>query len=528
MRESKIVRSVSIFALIAILLVNATVIILPANADLGPDFNLKWSSGYLAGGGEAVLAADVIGDDNIYEVFYAGNNWVYCLDGNDGSIIWDTQVNGVGDTCQPQMADLDNDGSLEIVVALKSPAGLRILDAEDGDLWPTTGLGPNSAWGRTDSSPVIGDVNGDGYPTIFFPTMAFTSDTPTTGRLFAFEYDEGAEGIVQRMWRYVWHPCAGGLSLADTDNDGVFELYMADRDTGYNDGSWGRGCISFWAENLTERWSVYDWLMSSNIPMLADVNKDGILDVVAANLRGGLAVYNSTDGRPLGDRRGDNERINTHYQSSVYDIDGDGNLEMLSADGYYARYGKDVDIFDLVDWYDEGANLIAWDEDDNHGIFFGPQIGEVTGDGVMDIVAVEYRGLYIFNGTNYALMDSYTGLTYRCVSSCIQDIDDDGLNEILVQSQGGRVYCFNTPGIAASPRARSWVQFYSESRNGVSEYVPFDRSWPDVTSTDPYYKEVDVPTSITQLSFSLSHPEGSTMDWSVTTNPDMAETAHTT
>ena len=79
---------------------------------------------------------------------------------------------------------------------------------------------------------------------------------------------------------------------------------------------------------------------SSNIPMLADVNKDGIVDVVTTDLKSGVCVLNSTNGHPLTNADGTllyQTRINgrhNHYQSSIYDIDGDGNLEVLSGDGY--------------------------------------------------------------------------------------------------------------------------------------------------------------------------------------------------
>ena len=79
---------------------------------------------------------------------------------------------------------------------------------------------------------------------------------------------------------FTWRPCSGGLSLADTDNDGVFELYQGDRGIYYGDGNYGGGERSWWAENLTIRWSRLDALTSSQAPALVDVNGDGILDVV--------------------------------------------------------------------------------------------------------------------------------------------------------------------------------------------------------------------------------------------------------
>ena len=43
---------------------------------------------------------------------------------------------------------------------------------------------------------------------------------------------------------FTWRACSGGLSLGDTDNDGVFELYQGDRDMDYGDGNYGKGVKS--------------------------------------------------------------------------------------------------------------------------------------------------------------------------------------------------------------------------------------------------------------------------------------------
>jgi hypothetical protein len=384
--------------------------------------------------------------------------------------------------------------------------------------------------GRCDSSPVAGDVDGDGYPDLFLGIMAYELQ-PDTGKLIHYEYNPATGHIVEVRRRVVWHPCAGGLSLGDTDNDGTFELYMADRSiAGMSDGSWGRGLRSFWAENLTSRWDVYDNMMSSNIPMLVDVNKDGILDVVATDLSRGVMVLNSSDGRPLTNDEGTELRATNlprrnHYQSSIYDIDGDGNLEILSGDGKEASYDN-VTVWDLWDWtLDATINTTlvggrSWK---------GPTVGNVTSDPYMDMIVVTFDINNRNNGTvqiydhNFNLVYVNTGLQHRAIDAIVQDVDqnDGGLNELLVLTQGGRIYCYETLGAAANPRARSEVQFYSESRLGASEYVPYERVYPDVSSPSPSNGAVGVSTGLSTLSFRLNHPYGELMDYLVTCTPDI-------
>lgn len=498
---------------IGILLVSVFMVAFPVKAQPSV-LELKWEATGTPGGGEGMLIADVRGDYIGEEIIYAGEGEVVCLDGRYGNEIWGQSYSGVSDTVQIQMGDVDNDGDLEIIVPMKHPAGLWVLHADTGDdMWS---IGPNWGWGRVDCSPVIADIDGDGYPTIFFATMGFL-EQPNTGKLIAFEYDPSEGTIVERYRRIIWHPCSGGLSIADTDNDGIFELYMGDRHVYYNDGSWARGCRSFWAENFSSRWDLYDWLMSSNIPMLADVDKDGILDVIATQLRGGLAVLNSSDGRPLGNRLNYDLDLPGHYQPTIYDIDGDGNLEILLADGEHDSTTDDIVIWDLYNWEEDARMYVGkcWQ---------GPQVGNVYGDEDMEIIATSFYGVHVFDNS-YNLLYEITGLGAggRLVYAVIQDIDDDGHNEIVVPSQGRRIYAFDIDdgGFAPIQRARSEVQFYSERRLGVSEYVPFERPWPDVSSPSPANGQKGVDILLSELSFNISHPEGASMSYTVTTDPDI-------
>ena len=63
-----------------------------------------------------------------------------------------------------------------------------------------------------------------------------------------------------------WRSCSGGLSLADTDNDGEFELYMGDRRMYYGDGNYGKGTIAYWARNMSIIWQRLDFLKQQSSP----------------------------------------------------------------------------------------------------------------------------------------------------------------------------------------------------------------------------------------------------------------------
>ena len=488
----------------------------------------KWMTKTGFRGVSGVLAADVNGDGKD-EVIYAGKGGVGVHNGTEGGVIWSVADSGIGDHAQPQMADLNNDGILEIIVPLESPTGLLVLRANSGSTYwrLQTGLG-----GSTYSSPVIFDIDGNGYPTIFIGSTDTSNGLDGTGRVSAVSY----EGIILYQ-AFSWRPCSGGLSIADTNWDGEFELYMGERnmylnDPEYGDNDYGKGVVSFWAKNLSLRWYRPEIFCSSQIPMIADVNKDGTLDIIIGDLDGGLAVLNATDGSTIKMTRGIPQTAPTHYQPSIYDIDGDGNLEMLMADPHDTT-SDDLVVWDLVKWQVDARIYLGKN-------FYGPQVADVTGDGIMEIIACNYKSILIVDKA-YRVIDGVVGLSGDITDqgeirnidgismlvgtlnyAVAQDVDGDDYLELIVSTQSGDIYAFDTPARRPNPRPRTEVQFYSEFRLGAAEYVlPQGGPEPTISYPSPLNLATDVPITLTQLNFTLVDFQLDPMNYTVTTYPDI-------
>jgi hypothetical protein len=247
-----------------------------------------------------------------------------------------------------------------------------------------------------------------------------------------------------------------------------------------------------------------------------------------------------------------------HYQHSVYDIDYDGNLEILVADGEHSGTCHETVIWDLVDWVEDGR-FLGYTGGVPRWSYYGPMLADVTGDGRMEIVQTSWDevatgGLHIYTFDEVeglVLLDEAFFSTWNFPNyASVQDIDDDGLVEIVVSSQGGRVWAFDTytgkawnhPDIGL-PRPRSEVQFYSERRMGAAEYLsPPSVGAPEYTLTmvtvgsgdytlDPdqptytFGAEVEV-TAIPAVGWVLDHWEldgvnvGSANPYTVTMNED--------
>lgn len=411
-----------------------------------------------------VVAGDINGD-GAAEVFQAGGGMANCLDGTTGNIIWQRPV--VGGGSKPQMADCNGDGILDLIVTI-SWSGIEVLHGANGTTyWRTTGLG-----GHSEASPVAFDINGDSCAEVFYASEDITNGWNGTGRVTSLTHDGH---IVNQI--FAFRPCAGGLSIADTNFDGQFELYMGDRDENYSNCSGvPRGLRAFLIDEdgtLHCNWNRSDILMSSHCPMIADVNGDGKLDIIACHQRGGIWVIDSTNGTTINGaytvRCSDNQRFPGHYQPSVCDIDGDGHLELLAADGDHPENytSDDVAIWDLVSWIEKG--LLP------HICKMGPTTGDVTGDGQLDVLVCSYHGIHVYtwNHTTSCLqfLEEHSGFSGIAGPAHVTDIDGDGYNEIIVGTSNSWIYAYDTFAPSPTPRALAGTGHYSTYRNGQAIYT---------------------------------------------------------
>ncbi|MEY2567813.1 MAG: hypothetical protein QOE35_2342 [Actinomycetota bacterium] len=376
---------------------------------------------------------DVDGNGSNDVVIGSDNGWVFAF-GAGGQILpgW-PQFTGYNadypshcstDACtgvvgSPTLADLDNDGRLEVIVGSFSHK-IYVWRA-DGSVLPGW---PRDVWDGVASTAAVGDVDRDGSPDIVI----------------------GSD---------VGNDCGNCQPFGAIARGGLVHVMRVD---GTELPGWPQATSGF-------AWSS---------PALADLDNDGSLEVISGS---GFFPSNEPRGRSLYAWRGDGSLMwrfdapNVIIGSpAVADLTGDGYPEIAIGDQSGNMY--------LLTWY--GAAV--WSRDGvsaqvpngNGGYFFGPMLADVTGDGVPEVVASDANWrVKAWTVSGDRVLDTSTRFT-MWNSPAIGDLDGDGTNEVVMGSaradgagptlpeQGGRgeLWVLNTNGRGGL----AWPQHQSRVR----------------------------------------------------------------
>ncbi len=374
-----------------------------------------------------VTLAD-LNDDGVEEIIFGINTTLFALNG-DGTIFFEKAVEGPI-LLPPSIADLDDDGSPEIIINTGYPTTVGRVYVKDsnGDDLPGWPLSFNDKW--MINAPAIADVDGDGTLDIVTGER-FGS---TQGFVHALNID-GTE--INENWP-VEVPATPAFtpSIGDIDNDGSNDVVIAASSAGmYAFNSDGTILDGF---PLVETGVNYSY----QSPMLVDLDGDETLEIVGANHGDNAAFYvlnhdaTYAPGWPIALGGW------TYAPSTVADLDDDGTYEIFMGDRNTSNDTTDLPtIYGLTP---EGTNIANFPIEKyggNEGVI---TIGDVNDDGVWDIIfssiltdADGFGYIHAYSSDGSGEIDGFPlrpeGFTFLN-GAVLGDVDNDGLMDLTANS----------------------------------------------------------------------------------------------
>ncbi|MFH1746067.1 MAG: FG-GAP-like repeat-containing protein [Planctomycetota bacterium] len=403
--------------------------------------------------------ADLDGDgvkDIILSTYYTGANpyaggFVHALDINGNALPgWPKDITPGPFPGSPAVADLDNNGDMEVIVGNWYRAFVWNHDGTDFPGWPQS-IG-------TYNSPAVADVDNDGDLEIIY--------TSTSKRLYVWHHD----GSTLPGWPYLSAQLIGDPAVGDIDGDGDLEIAGA----------------TYQGPTGPDPFEVYVWELNGTVATgfpvatsgiakapvaLGDVDADGQVEIVAC-------AYDTSNNDYLyvWDAQGNLETgwpVQATYirlsGPALGDLDADGDLEILIGGAQPSPLMEKIYAY-----HHDGTSVTGWPVVLTHpgaagNVNSSPVIADVDGDNQPEVFLKTHDHLFalhadgtLVEGFPYYLSDeNHTGTTTP--TPAVADCDNDGDVEFVHVSNFGTVAFFDQPG-GFSPNDAYWPMYKHDAR----------------------------------------------------------------
>ncbi|MBE0646040.1 MAG: VCBS repeat-containing protein [Bacteroidetes bacterium] len=316
-------------------------------------------------------AGDIDNDGRLELVFgcYRNDSSVYALNAEDGSLLWKVETHTPGgDGCNdvaPVIFDVDNDGSMEVVVPSSCNPTTYCFDGSTGAIkWaaPTRG---------SDSPPTVADIDGDGKLEILHGEFG--------GYVICLNAEDGNREWELAVDTHSWIQTAP--TLLDADNDGTLDFIVAtwNRTAGDTNTIRAYRCSDrslLWSRPLAD--------VTYHGTTVADLDGDGLPELAIGDYSGTLSVLNAEDGSIAWTMPSIGSGHYIGAPVSAGDVDGDGYCELI-----------------VVSWYKvmalsrSGTRLWEYDIPGYSTAFRGAALADVDGDALPDVIFGTSSGLLV-------------------------------------------------------------------------------------------------------------------------------------
>lgn len=427
-----------------------------------------------------VNAADVDGNGT-KEIIVGYNNKVSIVDHSGAQLPgWpqtiDPTNSGANIQISPVVADLDGDGSPEILAA--NNQNKVFIWSANGTLW--------SGWPKSlaffGTNIAVDDLTGDGPKEIIISTFGSV-------RVF------NTNGVMLPGFPVFTNASNSPPAIGDVDGDGQKEIVVATgtgptnlymiKANGVVMPNWPKAINPQLASNFT----------SSSYPVLGDLDGDGALECVIGSTNGFVYAFRANGSFVPGWPQA--TKVAVVNSPAIGDIDGDGLPEVVAGNDRIIENGASANY--LFAWHANGAVLPNWPVKYDRqitGSSFGygaPALADLDQDGRADVIvssdstfgAASALNAYKSDGSKVPGFPKPTLDNGAFVTNtvAVADLDGDGFMEMAWIDHNALLYVWDlsAPSTAVAP----WPMFQHDARHtGASLRTP-EMIPPTTTITSP-------------------------------------------
>jgi hypothetical protein len=327
---------------------------------------------------------------------------------------------GALDTNFVAIADMNNDGLLDIVVGNDGDKNQLIVNAGDGTFLEDTVDLPGGALNTR--SVAIADMNNDGLLDIVVGNYDSQKNKLiiNAGDGNFLEDAVDLPGGVQNTY---------SVAIADMNNDGLLDIVVGNYDSQKNKLIINAGDGNFLEDAVDLPGGVQNTLSVA----IADMDNDGLLDIVVGNANyNNQLITNAGDGTFLEDAVDLPGGVQTTISVAIADMNNDGLLDIV-----IGNWNKNQLIMNAGD----GTLEDAVDLPGGVQTTISVAIADMNNDGLLDIVIGNWnKNQLIMNASDGTLEDAVDlpGGAQNTYSVAIADMNNDGLLDIVIGNLGDK------------------------------------------------------------------------------------------
>jgi hypothetical protein len=330
------------------------------------------------------------------------------------------------------LGDVDADGRVDVVIANVYGGNALVLSGGGGFLFPAASpLPPGSA-----SAVALGDVDGDADVDAYWGVGTANVNVPRQDRL---DLNDGSGGFTDATGNL---PLEGNITdavaLFDADADGDLDVFRGN-DGGQPDGLFRNDGSGVFAEDPV---AIPPDNRSAHGVAIGDVDGDLDLDVFVGN--GASSSTGSTESLLLNGGSGsfaDGSAAlpaNADWTNAVAmgDVDGDGDLDLLGANGGTAWSPTDRLYLNVGGAFVDGTPALGVDSERTYGALLEDVDGDVDLDLFFANASPTGRDRLLRNDGGLAFTDvsgqALPQEPFRSLAARADDLDGDGDRDIVL------------------------------------------------------------------------------------------------